>query len=196
MSSTSCTDSLHLALARLAQAKTKFHAAKAEFEATISPSLHVRDKHVVPLLTPAEHLTSHSWSTFNRWVKDEHVGWTTKRREATADEMREHKTDNHGTSYFVDVVYQVTDPSKKRKTSKKQKKSEEDDNRKPATAAMTQKPSQSFDSVQQNWQFRVPAFFQFSNPWKCSSVVQAVRRTQKDRRLLVSPSQVSARDTP
>ena len=201
MSSSSCPDSLHTATAppltrpwREAQAKTKFLAVKAELEATILASLHIRDTYVVPLFTPAEHLTSHAWSTFNRWVKDEHVGWTTKRRETTAEKTRENKTDNHSKSYFVDVVYQVPDPNKKPKASKKKKKSEEeDDNRKPTTVAEMQTPSPSFDWLQQDLQFRVPAFFRRSNPWKRNSGVQSVRRSRQARRLLVSPSQVSTR---
>ena len=103
------------ALDREEQAKAKFLAAKTDFEKSVLPTLNKPgDKHTIPLLQPNCHLTSHTFGTFNRWVK-EHEGWRAKRREAAPEEKEAAGAYNRGKSYFVDVIHQVPDPFKKKK---------------------------------------------------------------------------------
>jgi hypothetical protein len=122
-------------------------------------------KHTLPLLTPKIHLTSYTFGTFNRWVK-EHEGWTSKRREATKQEIAKLGVYNRGKSYFVDVVYQVHDPSKKKKQSKKKKapsSDEEDGDKKPAAKKPKREPYAyvgpfPFDSLTESLQLHVLSF--------------------------------------
>jgi hypothetical protein len=122
------------ALMREEVAKKNFLAAKKKFEASKEPRLPSR-KRTIFLLKPTMHPTSITWSTFARWVKENHEGWTAKRRKASEEEKKEALAYNRGKSYFVDVVYKLPDLNKKKKTSTKKKKvppSSEDEDQKPS----------------------------------------------------------------
>jgi len=92
------------ALRREEEAKTKFQEAREELEGR--EDLVAGSKITVELLKPSCHLTGACWSTFLRHVRS-HEGWVAKRREATAEEKKQHKETRRGKVYFVDVVYNV-----------------------------------------------------------------------------------------
>jgi hypothetical protein len=123
------------ALMREEVAKTMFLAAKTTFEESQESHLPFR-KHTILLLKPNIHLTSVTWGTFARWVKENHEGWTAKRREASKEEKEEALANNRGKSYFVDIVHKLPDPSKKKKTTttkrKKAPPSSTEEDQKPA----------------------------------------------------------------
>jgi hypothetical protein len=115
------------ALAREETAKEAFRAAKKEFEENILPTAKGsfgKGDHVVQLLKPNIHLTSHTWNTFNKWVK-KHDGWKAKRREATPEEKKEANAYHSGKSYFMDVMYETPDPKKKAAAEKRKMKKAE-----------------------------------------------------------------------
>jgi hypothetical protein len=107
------------ALRREESAKASFSAAKASFEEETLSTLTSGEKHVIPLLQPNVHLTSHCWSTFKQWVKSNNEGWDVKRREANPAEKKASGEKRQGKVYFVDVVYKV--PGKAPSKSKKKK---------------------------------------------------------------------------
>jgi len=127
------------ALEREARAKDLFVAAKASFEKEILPSLPVGKSHtIIPLLTPNIHLTSHTFGTFHKWVKQEHAGWKLKRREATKEEAKAHHAYSRGKCYFVDAIFENPEPEKVAKRQKatiqranKKLKAEEERNKPP-----------------------------------------------------------------
>jgi len=112
------------ALEREERAKTIFAEAEARFGKEVLPSLQGKlgtSHTLVALLTPDIHLTSHTYGTFSRWIKENHPGWKLKRREATKEEAKAHKAYSHkgGTKcFFVDAVYTVPDPQKQAKREK------------------------------------------------------------------------------
>lgn len=104
------------ALEREEAAKTKFREALEVFNnKKDNCTEHGRIYTVSPLLTPDIHLTSQTYGTFHRWVKENHPNWRCKRREATAAECKEHAVYNRGKSYFVDAIYEQPDPVKKKR---------------------------------------------------------------------------------
>lgn len=102
-------------------------------------SVKIGTKHTIPLLQPNCHLTSHTWGTFNRWVKENNPGWKAKRRVATAKEAEAAGAYNSGKSYFVDIIYQVIDPNKKKK-AKKKNNDDDDTDKKPAAKKQKREP--------------------------------------------------------
>jgi len=69
--------STHRALHREETAKSLFHGAKVQFEQQLTG----KGKHILEdIVPPMYHLTSHTWSTFRRWVENNHPGWKAKRR--------------------------------------------------------------------------------------------------------------------
>lgn len=69
-------------------------------------------------------MTSASWSDFSKWVRDEHFGWTVKRREATEKEKREHGETRQSKSYWIEATYKPTEnnQSKNNKNSASKKR--------------------------------------------------------------------------
>jgi hypothetical protein len=156
------------ALEREQSAKDLYLATKKDFEESIKTTtkkdMSPGTKHTIPLLQPDHHLTSYTWGTFNRWVKENHKGWTAKRRLATPEETKAAEAYNSGKSYFVDVVYQVHDPKKKAKTKKAPPPPADDDKKPSATKKMKRAPPKNrvgpsaFDSLLENVQLRVLSF--------------------------------------
>jgi hypothetical protein len=95
----------------------------------------------------------------------EHEGWTSKRREATKEEIKKLGVYNRGKSYFVDVVYQVHDPSKKKKQQSKKKKAppsnKEDDDKKPAPKSPNASHTRTWDHSRLILSLRVCSYSSF-----------------------------------
>jgi hypothetical protein len=116
------------------KSKEAFRVTKAKLEKHLPASSNQdQQKQTMPLLNPACHLTSHTWETFHRWVKEEHEGWTAKGRDvATKEETKAAGAYDGDKSYFIDGIY---DPNPKTtKPSKTNKATPEDtrDDRNPA----------------------------------------------------------------
>lgn len=113
----------YAALEREKTAKEKFLIVKNDFEERILPSIpNVPGfSHTMEFLGPQTHLTSVTWSTFNNWVK-EHPGWKAKRRVASEEEKKAACAYNRGKSYFVNAVYTVPDPNKKKQAQKEERR--------------------------------------------------------------------------
>jgi hypothetical protein len=58
-------------------------------------------------------LTSASWSDFSKWVREEHPGWSVKRREATEAEKRQHGETRQSKCYWVDATYKPSENKKR-----------------------------------------------------------------------------------
>ena len=59
------------------------------------------------LTSPGTHLTSASWSDFNKSVKAKHgaAGWKVKRRVATPEEKLKAKETRKGKTYWIDLIW-------------------------------------------------------------------------------------------
>lgn len=62
-------------------------------------------------MTPEIHLTSVTFSTFNKWVKT-HEGWRAQRKLASEEEAEFHQAYHSGKTYFVNVIYEAPCPLK------------------------------------------------------------------------------------
>ena len=84
-------------------------------ESDIYPSLEPGDTHTLGgFLTPDIHLTGKCWTNFRKWIYEEHEGWSAKRCEATAEDIKKYGAHNKRKSYFVDITFISGGPSKKK----------------------------------------------------------------------------------
>lgn len=87
------------ASSREASARSAFTELRGEFAAN-GPEKEA----TVELLKPSTHLTAPCWRDFKKFVT-QHEGWSTKRRQATDAEKRQHGETRKGAVYFVDVTF-------------------------------------------------------------------------------------------
>lgn len=99
------------ALERERTAKKAFMEAKERFETDEKAQLQPGEKRALLLLTPEIHLTSVTFSTFNKWVKT-HEGWRAQRKQASEVEAKLHRAYHSGKAYFINVIYEAHCPLK------------------------------------------------------------------------------------
>lgn len=94
------------ALNREIRARKTFTTERISFEQSILfPSQTYGE--IVPLLRPDCHLTRATWKTFRDWVRENHDGWTVRRRRTQdAEDLIDCPVREKRLGFFVDAIYE------------------------------------------------------------------------------------------